>query len=64
MRKKEKSMRTALRLTYNLEELLITGKLNPVLDLSLASVLPYMTWDEAYDATTKRMNYLAEEYGL
>ena len=63
-RKKDKAMQTALRMTYNLEELLETGRFDPVLDLSVSSVLPYMTWDEAHAATVDRMNYLAERYGL
>lgn len=63
-RKKEKAMRTALRMTYNLEELLEVGRFNPVVDKSLSHMLTYATWDEAHDATVDRMNYLAERYGL
>lgn len=63
-RKKEKAMRTALKLTYDLEDILTKGKFNPVLDKSISDVLPYMTWDEAYNATQDRMSYLSERYGL
>lgn len=63
-RKRDKAMQTALRMTYNLEELLQTGRFDPVLDTRLASVIPCMEWDEAHDATQQRMNYLAERYGL
>lgn len=63
-RKKSKAMQTALRMTYNLEELLQTGKFNPVLDLELASVIPCMSWDEAHEATIDRMIELEERYGL
>lgn len=63
-RKKDKAMQTALRMTYNLEELLQTGRFDPVLDLSLSSVLPYMTWDDAHEATVNRMNYLERKFKL
>lgn len=63
-RKRDKAMQTALRMTYSLEEFLQKGRFDPVLDSDLASVLPYMSWDEAYTATTDRMNHLAERYGL
>lgn len=63
-RKKQKAMQTALRLTYNLEEIIQTGKFNPVLDLDLARVIPCMSWDEAYEATISRMIQLEERYKL
>lgn len=63
-RRKEKAMRTALRMTYSLEELLETGRFNPVVDKSLSHMLTYGTWDEAYQATQNRMNHLAERYGI
>lgn len=63
-RKKDKAIQTALRMTFNLEELLQTGKFNPVLDLELASVIPCMSWEEAHEATIDRMNILNERYGL
>lgn len=63
-RKRDKAMQTALRMTYNLEELLQTGRFDPVLDLELASVIPCMSWDEAHEATVNRMIELEERYGL
>lgn len=63
-RKKDKAMITALRLTYNLEDMLKTGRFNPVLDDNLVSMLKSLDWNDAYQATSDRMNYLAERYGL
>lgn len=63
-RKKDKAMQAALRMTYNLEELLDTGQFNPVLDPALASVIPLLPWQEAYFATQDRMKHLSERYGL
>ena len=64
MRKREKAMKTALRLTYNLEEIIETGRFNPRLDSDKIAVLQSLTWDQAHDATQDRMNYLSERYGL
>lgn len=61
-RKKEKAMRTALRMTYNLEELLETGRFNPVVDKSLSHMLTYATWDEAYEATQIKLEELSERF--
>lgn len=63
-RKREKAMRTALRMTYNLEELLETGRFNPVVDKSLSYMLTYATWDEAYEATQIKLEELSERYNL
>lgn len=64
MRKRDKAMQTALRMTYNLEEFLEKGRFNPVLDTELASVLSSMSWQEAHDETFNRMNILSERYNL
>lgn len=64
MRKRDKAMQTALRMTYNLEEFLEKGRFNPELDTELASVLPCMSWQEAHDETFRRMQMLDERYNL
>lgn len=64
MRKRDKAMQTALRMTYNLEEFLEKGRFSPVLDTELASVLPCMSWQEAHDETFDRMQMLSERYNL
>lgn len=64
MRKRDKAMQTALRMTYNLEEFLEKGRFNPVLDTEIASVLSSMSWQEAHDETFNRMNILSERYNL
>lgn len=63
-RKKVKAMTTALRMTYNLEELIQKGKFNPKLDGGTIAVLNSLTWDEAFKATQDRMDYLSERYQL
>ena len=63
-RKREKAMRTALRMTYNLEELLETGRFNPVVDRSLLHMLTYATWDEAHEATQIKLEELSERFGI
>lgn len=63
-RKREKSIKTALRMSYNLEELLERGRFDPVLDPHLASVLGCMTYAEAATAVAVRMTHLADTYGL
>lgn len=63
-RKRVKAMTTALRMTYNLEELIQKGKFNPKLDEDTIRVLNSLTWEEAFEATQDRMNYLAERYQL
>ena len=63
-RKRDKAMQTALRMTYSLEEFLQKGRFSPVLDSDLASVLPYMSWQEAHDKTFDRMQMLSERYDL
>lgn len=64
MRKRDKAMQTALRMTYNLEEFLEKGRFDPVLDTEIASVLPCMSWQEAHDETFDRMQMLNERYNL
>ena len=64
MRKRDKAMQTALRMTYNLEEFLEKGRFDPVLDTEIASVLPCMSWQEAHDETFDRMQMLSERYDL
>lgn len=64
MRKRDKAMQSALRMTYNLEEFLEKGRFSPVLDTELASVLPCMSWQEAHDETFDRMQMLSERYNL
>lgn len=63
-RKKVKAMTTALRMTYNLEELIQKGKFNPKLDGGTIDMLNSLTWDEAFNATQDRMDYLSERYQL
>lgn len=63
-RKKDKAMQTALRMTYNLEELLERGRFNPVLSDDLAQLIPSLSWADAYDLTNDRMSYLGLTFGL
>lgn len=62
--RKDKAIKTALRMTYNLEELLQRGQFNPVLDPTRARVVRCMTYSEAATATAERMTYLADTYNL
>lgn len=63
-RKTEKSNKTALRMTYNLEQLLEYGRFNPALDPALVAVLDSYDTDDAHRATLDRMNYLSERYKI
>lgn len=62
--RRDKAIKTALRMTYNLDEFLRRGRFDPVLDPSLAAVLGCMTYTEAATAVAARMNDLADQYGL
>lgn len=63
-RKKDKAMQTALRMTYNLEELLERGRFNPVLSDDLARLIPSLSWDDAHHLANDRMDYLGGRFGL
>ena len=59
---REKAIRTAYRMTYDLEDMLLTGRFNPRVDDRIANEIRTMTYDDAFNATFDRMNYLAERY--
>lgn len=63
-RKRDKAIKTALRMSYDLEELLRRGRFDPRVDLGTARVLRSMTYTEAATEVARRMDTLGQQHGL
>lgn len=60
----DKAIKTALRMVYNLEEILLYARFNPRLPTETVQLLQSLTRDEAHDMVEQRLNLLGERYEL
>lgn len=63
-RKRDKAIKTALRMSYDLEEFLRRGRFDPRVDPATARVLRSMTYTEAATVVARRMDTLGQQYDL